>query len=354
MFIKLKNDWLKTVTVICFCCATNTAAIAANEATSHVKVDAVAEMVLGATTELNATLHSRAHVGVTAGVNGRLTWLAQPGDYLQQGEVMVKMDLIPLQLQKAEQGAELKREQINLAYLKNELSRLEKLIKTKATSQFTLDQTRSKVALAHADIVIAQLKFKQIEDQLTRATIKAPFSGVITQRMARAGSDVNRSDVLLKLLDTEHLEARLFVPVKYLAFVKKGSEVSLRSVGQTINAKVSAKIPSADPRSQTFEVRITLPEQLNEVWAAGQLVRVKLPIQHANISLTVDRDALILRKEGTFVVKIDEQNKVHRLPVIVGKGNLTRVSVQGDLQHGDKVAIRGAERLSEGQSVTVQ
>jgi len=38
----------------------------------------------------------------------------------------------------------------------------------------------------------------------------------------------------------------------------------------------------------------------------------------------------------------------------VGKGTIDRVSIQGDLQGGDKVAIRGAERLKEGQSVVVQ
>jgi hypothetical protein len=38
----------------------------------------------------------------------------------------------------------------------------------------------------------------------------------------------------------------------------------------------------------------------------------------------------------------------------VGKGTIDRVSIQGDLQQGDQVAIRGAERLTEGQSVIVQ
>ena len=63
---------------------------------------------------------------------------------------------------------------------------------------------------------------------------------------------------------------------------------------------------------------------------------------------------MILRKDGTFVIKIDTENKAHRLLVKVGKGTIDRVSIQGDLQQGDQVAIRGAERLTEGQSVIVQ
>jgi RND family efflux transporter MFP subunit len=319
-----------------------------------VKVDTVVEMSINATNDLNGTVHSRAHIPMTAGVNGRLAWLAEPGEFVHQGDVIIKMDLLPLQLKQAEQQSQIKRENINLAYYKNELIRLEKLRVTNSTSQFTLDQTRSKYELAQADLEIAQLKLRQIEEQLSKATIRAPFDGVITKRFVRAGTDVSRSAPLLKLLDTEQLEVRLFVPIKYLAHIQKGKELNLKANGQQINAPVKVKIPSADPRSQTFEVRITIPEHLNESWAAGQLVRVTIPIQASTPTLTVRRDALILRKDGIYVVKIDTNNKVHRLPVTVGKGSVERVSVQGSLQHGDKVAIRGAERLKDGEEVKIQ
>ena len=331
-----------------------TATNAAETPAKPVKVDTVIEMTINATNELNGTVHSRAHIPMTAGVDGRLAWLAEPGDYVHQGDVIIKMDLLPLQLKQAEQKSQIKRENINLAYYKNELVRLEKLRVTNSTSQFTLDQTRSKYELAQTDLEIAQLKLRQVEEQLSKATIKAPFDGVITQRYVRAGTDVNRSAPLLKLLDTEQLEVRLFVPIKYLAHIRKGEELDLKANGQKISAPVKVKIPSADPRSQTFEVRLTIPEHLNESWAAGQLVRVTIPVQASTPTLTVSRDALILRKDGVYVVKVDTENTVHRLPVVVGKGTVDRVSIQGNLQHGDQVAIRGAERLKDGEKVKIQ
>ncbi len=319
-----------------------------------VKVDTVTEVSLAATANLMGTLHSRSFVNITAGVSGRLDWLQEPGTMVQAGEVLAKMDLLPLQLKQAEQQAQIKRANINSRYFKNELQRLEKLRKSNSASQFQLDQTKSQYELAQTDLEIARLKLKQLEDELSRATVKAPFNGVVTARVVRAGTDINRSDILLKLLDTEHLEVRLFVPVKYLAYVRKGLALNLKAIGQEISTEVTAVIPSTDPRSQTFEVRIQLPEHLNEFWTAGQLVSVAVPIQGASPSLTIHRDALILRKDGTFVVKVDEQNKAHRLLVKVGKGTFDRVAIQGDLQSGDRIAIRGAERLKEGQSVVVQ
>ncbi len=329
-------------------------AFAADQPPKPVKVDQVKQMNLSATTDLMATVHSRSHIQVTAGVNGRIDWLAEPGSLVHQGDVLVKIDLLPLKLMQLEQQAQLKRAQINVRYLKNEVQRLQKLRQSNSASQFQLDQTQSQYDLANTDIEIADLKLKQIEDQIQRANVTAPFSGVITERLVRAGTDINRSDVLLKILDTEHLEVRLYVPVKYLAFVRKGHGLDISANGQLINAKITSLIPSADPKSQTFEVRINIPSHLNESWAAGQLVKVTVPIQAAKNTLTVHRDALILRKDGTYVVKIDTENKVHRLPVVVENGTFERVSIKGELKHGDSVAIRGAERLSEGQKVVVQ
>jgi RND family efflux transporter MFP subunit len=319
-----------------------------------VKVDQVTEMNLSATTDLMATVYSRSHIQITAGVNGRIEWLAEPGTLVQQGDALVKMDLLPLKLMQLEQKAQLKRAKINVRYLENEVQRLQKLKLSNSASQFQLDQTQSQFDLAQTDIEIADLKLQQIEDQIQRATVTAPFSGVITERLVRAGSDVNRSDLLLKILDTEQLEVRLYVPIKYLAYVRKGHGLDISANGQLINTEVTSLIPSADPKSQTFEVRINIPSHLNESWASGQLVKVTVPIQASSRSLTVHRDALILRKDGTYVVKIDAENTVHRLPVVVGNGTFERVSIEGELKDGDKVAIRGAERLNEGQKVIVQ
>ena len=319
-----------------------------------VKVASVLNMPLAAKTELNATLYSRSHIPITASLNARVDYLVEPGDSVAQGDKLAGMDLLPIQLRQAEQKAQISRAKINVAYIKNELSRLQELSKTQAVSQFTLDQMRSEHDLAAADLEIAQLKLAQINEQLSRAIITAPFAGIITERLIRVGSEVNRGDILLKLLDTEHLEARLYIPIKYLAFTNKGDKLSLSASDKKTLAAVTAKIPRADPRSQTFEVRLNIPKALNKHWAAGQLVSVSVPTQKATASLTVPRDALILRKSGSYVVKVNTDNTVSRLAVVVGKGNKERVAITGSLKHGDNVAIRGAERLADGDKVVIQ
>ncbi|NMP31947.1 efflux RND transporter periplasmic adaptor subunit [Thalassotalea sp. M1531] len=331
----------------------SSAALANTPAPSPVKVDKVTSVSLEATANLMGTIYSKMHVPMTAGISGRVEWVAEPGSFVKAGEPLVKMDMLPLELRKAEQVAQMKRAQINVKYLFNEVERLQKLRKTNAASQFQLDQTKSQYDLALADNEIAELKRKQIDDQIARATVNAPYDGVVTERVILAGTDVNRSDVISKFLDTEHLEARVYIPIKYLAFLRRGNEINLSNEQQQITAPITAVIPSADPRSQTFEVRVEIPNHANSQWAAGQLVKVTVPVQKADPSLTVHRDALILRKDGTYVVKVNADNTVKRLPVTVGKGSFDRVAIVGELGDGDTVAIRGAERLRDGQSVVI-
>ncbi len=321
---------------------------------SPIKADKVTTLSLGASADFMGTIHSKMHLSITAGVSGRVEWIAEPGTFIKAGESIVKMDMLPLKLKHAEQKSSVKRAHIHAKYLKNELTRWQTLEKTEAVSQFQIDQTTSEYELALVDIEIAELKLQQIDDEITRATVKAPYDGVVTQRTVLAGTEVNRSDELSKFIDTEHLEARVYVPIKHLINVRLGNQLTLMTDEQEINAKITAIIPSADPRSQTFEVRIEIPTHLNSQWSAGQLVKVTVPIQSAKSTLTVHRDALILRKDGTYVVKISDDNTIKRLKVEVGKGSVDRVSILGDLIDGDRVATRGAERLKDGQSVVIQ
>jgi len=347
---------------ICFLATLNSNAeeiVAKGPPPSPVKVQEVRIVDELPTASMMGTVYSQNQVQLTAGVNGRLEWVAEPGSYLRKGELVAQLELLPLQLRQSERIAQYKRAQINLDYLTKELKRQNELRTKNNTSIIQLEQTQSQVDLAKSDLEIAELQLKQINQQLERATIISPFEGVVTQRLRRAGYDVGRSDVLVQMLDTKHLEIRVAIPVKYLAYTQPGTPVTLSSRDSenshiVVNANATTIIPTADPLSQTFEMRVEVPSHGIDIWSTGQLVEVQFPIQTKRMTLAVHRDALILRNDGTYVVKIDENNKAHRLKVHVGKGKNNWVSITGEIKQGDRVAIRGAERLTEGQTVTIQ
>jgi IMP cyclohydrolase len=87
--------------------------------------------------------------------------------------------------------------------------------------------------------------------------------------------------------------------------------------------------------------------------SVGQLVSVAIPISVGQSTLTVPRDALVLRQSGQYVYRINAENIAERISVDIGDTEGELIAVTGALQEGDAVVIRGAESLSDGAPVRI-
>ena len=291
------------------------------------------------TIDLMATVHTRNPIRITAAVNGQLSWVAEPGSFIAKGEPVAKMDLKPLQLQLQEQQASIERARTELNFQQRELQRLQELKTKDATSAFQIDQTRAQRDLAKSDLSIAQIRSQQIQDQIHRAVITAPFDATVIARHHFAGEYLNRSAHIADMVDSHHLEARAFLPLKHLPQVKVGDRIALSTNNYQIESPITAIIPNADARSQTVELRISLNEQARQYWAAGQLVDLQLALKQNDNTMTVARDALLIRQDGIYVMRINDDNIAQRIKVDVGEGRQDWVAVKGELQIGDQVAV---------------
>ena len=115
---------------------------------------------------------------------------------------------------------------------------------------------------------------------------------------------------------------------------------------------VRAVVPAGDSRSQSFEVRVAAPR--DQSWIApGQMLRVELPLGAAEQKLSVPRDSLIIRTQGVFVMRVNGENKAERVPVKLGVADGDWIAVEGEIEPGDRVIIRGGESLRGGEAVKV-
>lgn len=302
------------------------------------------------TIDLAGTVHSVNNTELTAGIEGRLQWVAEPGTLVKAGELLARVDPLPLQLQRAELSAQLQRATLQADYLQREQKRLEDLQQSQSISLLQLDKARSDALLAQADSRIIESRLAQLDDQLSRTEIRAPFAGVVASRLREAGVDVTRNTPLLRLQDIYQLEVRAFVPLQYLRNVKTGDMLQISSSYHQSAAAVTAVIPAADGQSQTAELRLKLSGKQQQ-WLSGELVNVKVVTRTATAAVTVPRDAILLRSDGSWVVTVDSDNIAHRKQVKVSNGNADWVTIDEGLQAGEKVVVRGAERLQEGQKV---
>lgn len=299
------------------------------------------------------TIYSRNDVQVTAGVSGQLLSVAEPGTIVRKGEPVARIDKRTLLLQREEQEALLERAAINIRQLESQLRRQRELQGSSLVSEFELEQTEANRDLAVADAQITKVRIRQIEDQIRRADVRAPFTGIVISRAYRGGEDVSRGEVLAQLTDITNMEVRAFVPLKHLSRTVVGDTINVLAADATYTGKIRALVPTGDVRSQTFEAHIDLPVNAASEWTVGQLVSVAVPIRARENVLAVPRDALVLRHNGQFVFRINDDNNAEQVSVELGDSSGDLIAVSGTLQEGDRVAIRGAENLRDGAAVKI-
>jgi multidrug efflux pump subunit AcrA (membrane-fusion protein) len=99
-----------------------------------------------------------------------------------------------------------------------------------------------------------------------------------------------------------------------------------------------------------IEVRVALEDA---DWVIGSAVRVALPDGQALPVVAVPRDALILRQAATYLFRVGDDSTVEQIMVTTGVGEGELIEVRGAIRPGDRVVVRGGERLQAGQSVTL-
>ena len=99
------------------------------------------------------------------------------------------------------------------------------------------------------------------------------------------------------------------------------------------------------------ELRIALTDR---TWRVGAPVRVEIAPRTLKAVVTVPRDAVILRQGASYVMRVRPDNTAERVAVNIGPGYANHVQIDGTLRAGDRVVIRGGERLEPGQAVKVQ
>ena len=318
-----------------------------------VQIAYVSQTEVSPTVAVPGTIYSRNDVQVTAGVAGQLIMVAEPGTVVQAGDAIARIDKETLLLQRAEQEVLLERAEIHIRQLNSQLGRQRELQGSSLVSEFELEQTEANRDLAVSDAKLTKVRLRQIDGQIRRADVRAPFSGVITSRAHRAGEDVARGEVLAQMTDILNMEVRAFVPLKHLQRTVVGESIEVFATDAQFAGSIRSLVPTGDIRSQTFEARIDLPLEASGSWIVGQLVSVGIPIRSGEQSLAIPRDALILRQDGPYVFRINDENKAERIAVDIGASSGDLVGVTGLLTEGDRVAVRGAENLREGAEVKI-
>ncbi len=305
-----------------------------------VEVEKVARRAIAASYGNTATLEPRAESQVVAKTSGvALQVLAEEGQVVRAGQVLVRLDPDRARLQAAQSAAQLRKLEANF-------KRAQQLEAQQMVSANDLDQLRYDLENARAVNRLANL-------ELSYTDVVAPISGVIASRDIKAGNFVQINSPIFRIVDTARLEATLNVPEREITKLRAGQAVELTVdalPGRRFTGEVDRVSPVVDTGSGTFRVVASFAGDGD--LQAGMFSRVAIRYDQREDALVLPRRAL-LEDGGEPAVFAVRDGKAARVPLELGYSDGGWVEVRKGLAEGDAVVVAGKAALREGTAVQV-
>jgi RND family efflux transporter MFP subunit len=298
-----------------------------------------------------ASVVSRGDARVASEQDGRVVFVAEVGTQVARGGVLARLDKTLLALREKELQADLARIDAQLDYARRQEQRLAQLAEQKTISGAALDEARSQRAVLEQERRRAGLALDTAKYRLANAEVRAPFAGSVAERFIEVGEYLGVGAAVVRLVDTANVEVQARAPVALATHVQPGMPLAVRGNGVERRARVRAVVPVGDASSRQFELRLALDAAH---WPIGAALEVGLPSDVPRQAIAVPRDALLLRPGESFVVRVADDDSAERVPVTTGSAQGDYVEVTGDVRAGDRLVVRGGERLRPGQKVRIE
>jgi RND family efflux transporter MFP subunit len=297
---------------------------------------------------LAGTVVSRNDSHLAADVEGRVAWVAEVGVVVSAGDVVARLDDSVAATQLASDKANVARLAAQLRYDRGQAERMQNLFTQNAISKSANDQATSTRDVDTGALAQAQAALNKSQYQFGHDNIRAPFSGRVVARLVNPGEYATAGKEIVRLVDIQSLEVSAQAPIDAAQFIHEGMGLATLIENKTTLVAVRAIVPVGDQLSRTVEIRLALAPGSALV---GDSAKVMVPSAAPRDAVAVPRDALLLREDATYVFKLDRKNAALRVAVETGSSDGNMVEVKGPISPGDRVVVRGAERLEAGQKV---
>lgn len=288
---------------------------------------------------------------IAAATQGPVIWVAEIGAEIEAGGIIAKLDPADAEAARDEARADVGRLKARATQAAKLVERYEGLGEDGGESEAAIDELRANRDASRQELARAEVALRRAQTALDRTEIRAPFAGRIVDRTVDIGEYVNPGATIARLVDVGTMEVTARAADTLLASLEPGDSVRVRSGAETVEATVRAVVPVGDLASRTHELRLALPKS---DWRVGAAVEVSLPRSAPRRVTAVHRDALILRADRVSLFVIGEGDVARQVDVELGAADGELIEIIGDVKAGDRVVIRGGERLRNEQKVIIQ
>ena len=344
------NNWIKLglvgiLGVFISSCSSETQSknVSDEDSTSAVPVEiAVANAgEISAYYSSTATLEADEEAKVVAKVRGIVKNIyVEEGDYVQAGKILAQLEDEQLQL-------EAERAKATMDRLKNELNRKEELYQKELISAQEFENAKYEYQAQKSDYELAQLQIKYSQ-------IRAPITGVISDRMIKVGNMINTDQEVYQITDFDPLLAVLNVPEHEMNKLEKGQSALIQVdavAGQTFEGKILRISPTVNPETGTFKVTVSIKDKSRRL-KPGMFGRVRIVYDTRSNALMVPKNA-VLSEDGLNSVFVINNSLAHRKTIRTGYENGENIEVLEGINPADTVVTVGQSSLQDSSLVDI-
>jgi RND family efflux transporter MFP subunit len=297
---------------------------------------------------------ARAESRIVSEVSGRVMSInSREGVWISRGKPLVTIDPQRIQLSLAAKVAEVGQAQADAELAEKEYARVSDLFNQEILSERVLDETEAAVKRTIERYNQLQAEREQLELDVAKCTIRAPYGGYTVKQLVQIGEWVNPGTPVYEMVDLSVVKVTVDLPERHFGHVEVGSLVSIFISGDESTpavGKVTGIAPQASQTTHTFPLIVSVDNQEGRL-GSGMLVRATVSLRGQFTSLAVSKDAIIRQGDQTLVYTIVE-GKAAPINVITSSSNGTMVAVTGEgLSDGMPVVVRGNERIFPGSPV---
>jgi RND family efflux transporter MFP subunit len=319
-----------------------------------VKVVQVATASNVRTLEFSGSVKSRTEMNLGFRVGGKVTErLVDIGDRIEPGTVLARVDATDLGLAVDSAEANLTAAEKAVETAKFAKDRAEALYRKSAVPKAQVEQAQLTYDQAVSTRIATAAALDQAKNQLAYAELRSDRAGIVTTVGAEPGQVVQAGTPVVTVVAEDAKEVQIAVPETDISGFKPGKTVKARFWSDdalVLAGSVREVSASADPRSRTFSVRVSLPNDPRVL--IGMTATVEADVARGAGTIAVPLSSLAERDGGKIVWTVDRKAEtVHARPVKVADFLGDRVGILDGLKPGDLVVSAGTQFMTENLKV---
>ena len=288
------------------------------------------------------------------------------GDAVKTAEPLVRFEFPSLRAQTVVDASAVKAAELRVQQARLLQSRMKALVAQGAASRTELEDAERELSAAEGELVTAKAAAAVTESQSQNTTIRAPFDGIVSERLHNPGDPVRPDDTdpILRLIDPKQVQVTATVPVSDAARFTVGAtaravaesvtsrgELAPRSAtgGPTLLRVISRPVPVTGAKTVEVALAFETPTELQP----GTQVGVEIDAEQRLNALLVPAIAVLKDDPNQPVVVVAAGDVAMRRPVVIGLVDAENIEILSGLKTGELIITQGHSALRDGTPISV-